>query len=126
MNHEFQYPVNVQLHELTRGIFDAAMRVYLNRFLNIPPTPITDSNSNSGTVNNIEKHNAMEEELSMILDKIVLYIFHNWLDMGLKIMSNMVQCIPPLYGAIAFNINSLTIQTPIFMKIKRFIEEKSF
>lgn len=48
-------------HELTRGIFDAAMRVYLNRFLNIPPAPIPNPNSNSGTVNNIEKQNTIEK-----------------------------------------------------------------
>lgn len=71
MSHESQsqYPANIQLHELTRGIFDAAMRVYLNRFLNIPPASIPNPNSNSGTVNNIEKQNAMKEELSMLLDK---------------------------------------------------------
>ena len=63
MSHESQsqYLANIQPHELTRGIFDAAMRVYLNRFLNIPPAPIPNPNSNSGTVNNIEKQNTIEK-----------------------------------------------------------------
>ena len=29
-------------HELLRGMFDGAMRVYLNRFLNLPPVPLPD------------------------------------------------------------------------------------
>jgi hypothetical protein len=66
---ESQYPANVQLSELIRGIFDAAMRVYLNRFLNIPPAPIPNLNSNSDNINNVEKQNRMEEKLSMLLDK---------------------------------------------------------
>ena len=66
---ESQYPANVQLNELIRGIFDAAMRVYLNRFLNIPPAPIPNLNSNSDTINNVEKQNRMEEKLSILLDK---------------------------------------------------------
>ena len=70
MSHESQsqYLANIQPHELTRGIFDAAMRVYLNRFLNIPPAPIPNPNSNSDTVNNIEKQNAIEKKLSTLLD----------------------------------------------------------
>jgi nitrite reductase/ring-hydroxylating ferredoxin subunit len=67
---ESQYPTNVQLNELIRGIFDAAMRVYLNRFLNIPPAPIPNPNSsNSDAINNIEEQNTMEEKLPMLLDK---------------------------------------------------------
>jgi nitrite reductase/ring-hydroxylating ferredoxin subunit len=66
---ESQYPANVQLSELIRGIFDAAMRVYLNRFLNIPPAPIPNPNSNSDTINSVEKQNRMEEKLSTLLDK---------------------------------------------------------
>ena len=45
------------------------MRVYLNRFLNIPPAPIPNLNSSSDTINNVEKENKMEEKLSMLLDK---------------------------------------------------------
>jgi nitrite reductase/ring-hydroxylating ferredoxin subunit len=66
---ESQYPANVQLNELIRGIFDAAMRVYLNRFLNIPPAPIPNLNSSSDIIDNVEKENKMEEKLSMLLDK---------------------------------------------------------
>jgi nitrite reductase/ring-hydroxylating ferredoxin subunit len=66
---ESQYPANVQLSELIRGIFDAAMRVYLNRFLNIPPAPIPNPNSNSDAIDSVEKQNRMEEKLSMLLDK---------------------------------------------------------
>jgi hypothetical protein len=65
---ESQYLADVQLNELIRGIFDAAMR-YLNRFLNIPPAPIPNLNSNSDTINNVEKQNRIEEKLSMLLDK---------------------------------------------------------
>jgi nitrite reductase/ring-hydroxylating ferredoxin subunit len=68
INHQSQYSTSIQLGELTRGIFDAAMRVYLNRFLNIPPTPIPNPNSNSGSVN-IEKQSTIEEKLSILLDK---------------------------------------------------------
>jgi nitrite reductase/ring-hydroxylating ferredoxin subunit len=70
MSHESQSrsPANIQLHELTRGVFDAAMRVYLNRFLNIPPAPIPNPNRNSGTAD-IKKQNAIEEKLSTLLDK---------------------------------------------------------
>jgi nitrite reductase/ring-hydroxylating ferredoxin subunit/LAS superfamily LD-carboxypeptidase LdcB len=58
---------SIQQHELIRGIFDAAMRVYLNRFLNIPPAPILNPNVNSN-ITNIE-HYAIEEKLSALLDK---------------------------------------------------------
>src|SRR5918995_1258652 len=62
---------SIQLHELIRGIFDAAMRVYLNRFLNIPPAPIPNPNpsTNSDTIYDIEKQNAIEKDLSTLLDK---------------------------------------------------------
>lgn len=66
---ESQYPANVPLSELIRGIFDAAMRIYLNRFLNISPAPIPNPNSNSDTIDSVEKQNRTEEELSMLLDK---------------------------------------------------------
>jgi nitrite reductase/ring-hydroxylating ferredoxin subunit len=38
--------MRVRSPELVRGIFDAAMSVYLNRFLNVPATKIPDINSN--------------------------------------------------------------------------------
>jgi nitrite reductase/ring-hydroxylating ferredoxin subunit len=68
INHKSQYPTSIQSHELTRGIFDAAMRVYLNRFLNIPPALIPNPNGNPGGAN-IEKQNIIEERLSTLLDK---------------------------------------------------------
>jgi hypothetical protein len=68
INHQSQYSTSIQLGELTRGIFDAAMRVYLNRFLNIPPAPIPNPNGNSSSVN-IEKQSTIEEKLSILLDK---------------------------------------------------------
>jgi hypothetical protein len=70
MSHESQSQspaTSIQLHELLRGIFDAAMQVYLNRFLNIPPAPILNPNVNSN-ITNIE-HYAIEEKLSTLLDK---------------------------------------------------------
>jgi hypothetical protein len=47
------------------------MRVYLNRFLNIPPAPIPNPNpsTNSDTIYDIEKQNAIEKDLSTLLDK---------------------------------------------------------
>ncbi len=62
---------SIQLHELIRGIFDGAMRVYLNRFLNIPPASIPNPNpsTNSNTIYDIEKQNAIEKDLSTLLDK---------------------------------------------------------
>ena len=38
--------MRVESAELARGIFDAAMSVYLNRFLNVPATKIPELNSN--------------------------------------------------------------------------------
>lgn len=39
----------VESHELARGIFDAAMSVYLDRFLNIPAAPLPVENGNSAS-----------------------------------------------------------------------------
>ena len=65
-----QYPTtSIQLHELIRGIFDAAMRVYLNRSLNIPPAPIPNPGTNSDIIYDIGKQSVVEEELSTLLDK---------------------------------------------------------
>jgi hypothetical protein len=60
---------SIQLQELIRGIFDAAMQVYLNRFLNIPPAPIPNPSTNSDTIYDTEKRNAIEKDLSTLLDK---------------------------------------------------------
>jgi nitrite reductase/ring-hydroxylating ferredoxin subunit len=71
-----QFPANYQRHELTRAVFDGAMRVYLNRFLNIPPASIPDSDRNfqrvsiSNVSNVRQEQDAMtEEKLSTLLDK---------------------------------------------------------
>jgi nitrite reductase/ring-hydroxylating ferredoxin subunit len=58
---------SIQLHEPIRGIFDAAMRVYINRFLNIPPAPILNPNVYANTTNT--KQYTIEEKLSTLLDK---------------------------------------------------------
>jgi nitrite reductase/ring-hydroxylating ferredoxin subunit len=68
INLESQDPVYFRPHELIRGVFDGAMRVYLNRFLNIPPASIPNPNSSSGTVHD-EKYDNIKEKLSMLLDK---------------------------------------------------------
>ena len=60
---------SIQLHELIRGIFDVAMRVYLNRFLNIPPAPIPNPGTNSDAIYDIEKQSVIEKDLSTLLDK---------------------------------------------------------
>jgi hypothetical protein len=54
--------------ELLRGVFDAAMRIYLNRFLNIPPAKIPKPNS---IAHGKFKHNgkSLLNELSELLDR---------------------------------------------------------
>jgi hypothetical protein len=50
--------------ELLRGIFDGAMRVYLNRFLNVPPVPLpkpTKSAEGRNTSNNVDDDAAFED-----------------------------------------------------------------
>jgi nitrite reductase/ring-hydroxylating ferredoxin subunit len=66
-----QVPANYQRHELTRGVFDGAMRVYLNRFLNIPPAsiPNLDNKFKHVTASDIEEQDVTEEKLSSLLDK---------------------------------------------------------
>jgi nitrite reductase/ring-hydroxylating ferredoxin subunit len=61
----------VATQELLRGVFDGAMRVYLNRFLNVPavplPTPTTIENNNSdSTFKDPEK---LLKEFPLVLDK---------------------------------------------------------
>ena len=69
MESQLQSHVNYQQFEMTRGLFDAAMRVYLNRFLNIPPAPIHNLNHNLVDDSNIERLYVAEEKLSTLLDK---------------------------------------------------------
>ena len=49
--------------ELVRGVFDAAMSVYLDRFLNVPPAPLPEPH---GKVQNPE---TLLRELAELLDK---------------------------------------------------------
>lgn len=61
--------------ELLRGVFDGAMRVYLNRFLNIPPVPLPkptskteDKNINDNSMFT-DSEMLLQEELLLLLDK---------------------------------------------------------
>ncbi len=49
--------------ELVRGIFDSAMSVYLDRFLNVPPAPLPDVHER------VEKPDALLEQLPELLDR---------------------------------------------------------
>lgn len=53
----------VPSRELLRGVFDAAMAVYLNRFLNVPPARLPDS------AKQVEAPNKLLEELPDYLDR---------------------------------------------------------
>ena len=62
----------IATQELLRGVFDGAMRVYLNRFLNVPavplPTPTTTiENNNSGSTS--KDPEKLLKELPSLLDK---------------------------------------------------------
>ncbi len=61
----------VATQELIRGVFDGAMRVYLNRFLNVPavplPTPTTIENNNSGST--FKDPENLLKEFPLLLDK---------------------------------------------------------
>jgi nitrite reductase/ring-hydroxylating ferredoxin subunit len=68
--HTFTYSHAVQqsLHrlpsvELLRGVFDAAMSIYLNRFLNVPPSPIPRIRENS------EEPDTLLKKFLEVLDK---------------------------------------------------------
>lgn len=68
----FSHAVQQSLHrlpsaELLRGVFDAAMSIYLNRFLNVPPSPIPIPNIT--TLENTEKPDTLLKKLLEILDK---------------------------------------------------------
>ena len=49
--------------ELLRGVFDAAMNIYLNRFLNVPPSPIPRARQNT------REPDTLLKEFLEILDK---------------------------------------------------------
>ena len=79
----------IATHELLRGMFDGAIRVYLNRFLNIPPVPLPEpkkmeNNSNDSIFREPE---ILLKELLSLLDKqqqvnqagqlVVDYLYNN-------------------------------------------------
>ena len=63
----------VTTRELLRGIFDGAMRVYLNRFLNVPavplPKPTTTTTKNNNSDNTFKDPEKLLKELPSLLDK---------------------------------------------------------
>jgi nitrite reductase/ring-hydroxylating ferredoxin subunit len=79
----------IATHELLRGVFDGAMRIYLNRFLNVPPVPLPkpkkrENISNDSTFKDLEM---LLKELPVLLDKqqqvnqagelVVDYLYNN-------------------------------------------------
>ena len=57
--------------ELLRGLFDGAMRVYLNRFLNVPPTPLPRSTKTTEEkkMSSSNEDSTFKEESLSLLDK---------------------------------------------------------
>jgi len=55
----------IPTRELLRGVFDAAMRIYLNRFLNIPPATIPKKSINDKAID----RDSILRELTELLDK---------------------------------------------------------
>ena len=79
----------ISTQELLRGMFDGAMRIYLNRFLNVPPVPLPkpkkrENISNDSTFKDSEM---LLKELPVLLDKqqqvnqagelVVDYLYNN-------------------------------------------------
>ena len=58
----------IATQELLRGVFDGAMRVYLNRFLNVPPVPLPKPTTIERN-NSIECQNMLLKDLPSVLDK---------------------------------------------------------
>ena len=79
----------IATHELLRGMFDGAMRVYLNRFLNIPPVPIPEPKKMENISNDsiFREPEIFLKELLSLLDKqqqvnqagqlVVDYLYNN-------------------------------------------------
>jgi nitrite reductase/ring-hydroxylating ferredoxin subunit len=62
----------IDTQELLRGVFDGAMRVYLNRFLNVPPVPLPKPRDVQNITNNQSSPKDPEillKELLSLLDK---------------------------------------------------------
>jgi nitrite reductase/ring-hydroxylating ferredoxin subunit len=79
----------IDTQELLRGVFDGAMRVYLNRFLNIPPVPLPKPKKMENVSNNspFKDPEMLLKELPALLDKqqqvnqagqlVVDYLYNN-------------------------------------------------
>jgi nitrite reductase/ring-hydroxylating ferredoxin subunit len=76
--------------ELFRGVFDGAMRVYLNRFLNVPPVPLPKPMNMQNITNNknsLKDPETLLKELLSLMDKqqqvnqagqlVVDYLYNN-------------------------------------------------
>ena len=70
----------VSTQELLRGVFDGAMRVYLNRFLNVPPVPLpkpTKSTEERNTNNNVvddDDDSTLKEDPEILLKEVFLLL----------------------------------------------------
>jgi nitrite reductase/ring-hydroxylating ferredoxin subunit len=79
----------IATHQLLRGMFDGAIRVYLNRFLNIPPVPLPEPKKMENISNNsiFREPEILLKELLSLLDKqqqvnqagqlVVDYLYNN-------------------------------------------------
>ena len=79
----------IATHELLRGMFDGAIRVYLNRFLNIPPVPLPQPKKMENISNDsiFREPEILLKELLSLLDKqqqvnqvgqlVVDYLYNN-------------------------------------------------
>ena len=79
----------IATHELLRGMFDGAIRVYLNRFLNIPPVPLPEPKKMENISNDsiFREPEILLKELLSLLDKqqqvnqagqlVVDYLYNN-------------------------------------------------
>ena len=70
----------IATQELLRGVFDGAMRVYLNRFLNVPPVPLpkpTKSTEERNTNNNVvddDDDSTLKEDPEILLKEVFLLL----------------------------------------------------
>ena len=79
----------IATQELLRGVFDGAMRIYLNRFLNVPPVPLpkTKKRENISNDSTFKDSEMLLKELPVLLDKqqqvnqagelVVDYLYNN-------------------------------------------------
>jgi nitrite reductase/ring-hydroxylating ferredoxin subunit len=79
----------IATHELLRGVFDGAMRIYLNRFLNVPPVPLPKPKKRENISNDstFKDPKMFLKELPVLLDKqqqvnqagelVVEYLYNN-------------------------------------------------